>query len=70
MEEENGGLVVEKITIPTIWRKNKPTDNYEGRRMGGSLQKCTRNNMTAHVFFGGFQYFKRKYNGGCDECIG
>ena len=70
MEDETGGLFVPKGSIPTVGRKRKTTSDYEGQRMGGSWQKGTRNNMVDPGFVDGFQYFKIKYNGGCDEHIG
>ena len=38
--------------------------------MGGSWDKGTRNNMIMLGLIGGFQYFKIKDNGGCNEHIG
>ena len=34
------------------------------------LNRGTRDNTNVHGFIGGFQYFKRKDNEGCDERIG
>ena len=36
MEDENGGLYVPEGSVPTIGRKRKIVDDYEGQRMGHS----------------------------------
>ena len=69
MEDANGGLSVIEGSIPTVGRKNKIVEDYDGRRMGGSWQKGTGNNMVVPGFVGGFQYLKRKENKGCGENI-
>ena len=69
MEDASGGLFVPKGYVPTVGRKRKQFNDYEGRRMGGSWQKGTGNNTVVPGFVGGFQYFKIKENGGCDEHI-
>ena len=70
MEGENGGLYVPEGSVPVVGWKRKKAGGYEGLRMGGSLQKGTRNNTFVLGFVGGFQYFERKNNGGRDERIG
>ena len=70
MEDANGVLSVPERYIPTICKKNKIASDYEGWRMVGSWQKGTRNNTSVPSFVGVFQYFERKNNRGCDECIG
>ena len=70
MEDANGGLSVPEGSVPSVGQKRKTTGSYEGWRMGGSWQKVTGNNMVVPRFVGGFQYFKIKDNGRCDENIG
>ena len=70
MEDADGRLFILEGSIPTIGWNNKEVDDHEGRRMGGSWQKGSRNNTVEPDSVGGFQYFKRKDNEGFDGCIG
>jgi hypothetical protein len=69
MEDADGKLFISEGFIPTIGWNRKEDDGHEGQRMGGSLKKGTRNDMTEPGSVGGFQYFKRKNNEGDDGHI-
>jgi len=70
MEYADGRLFISKGSIPTIGRNSKEANDYEGRKMGGSWQKGTRNDIVDPGSVGGFQYFERKDNEGVDGCNG
>jgi len=70
MEDADGILFILEGSISTIGWNSKEFDDHEGRRMGGSWQKGTRNDMDEPDSVDGFQYFERKDNEGVDGCIG
>ena len=70
MEDANGGLSIPKGSIPTIRRKIKTTDDYEGWRMGGSWQKDTGNNTIASGLVSGFNISKEKTTEGMMIALG
>ena len=69
MEDANGRLFISEGSIPIIGWNSKESDDHEGRRMGGSWQKGTRNDTVESGNVGRFQYFEIKYNEGDGGCI-
>ena len=70
MEDEDGRLFISEGSIPIIGWNSKEFDGHEGRRMGGSWLKGTRNDTFDLGSVSGFQYFERKDNEGADGLIG
>jgi len=70
MKDEDGVLFISEGSLPTVGRKSKIVDKYEGCRMVDSSLKGTGNNMDFPGRDIGFKYFEIKYNGGFDEHIG
>jgi hypothetical protein len=70
MEDTDGKLFVLEGYIPTIGWNRKEASGYEGRRMGDSRQKGSRNDTAEPGSICGFQYFEIKDNKGFNGHIG